>query len=82
MTKKCFAYNMDGFIETWSCLQLDEECSAITSYYEREFFEEMLGLNMIAPSMTSRVTEYVPVIIQFVQGIIDRGHAYVGSDGI
>ena len=42
----------------------------------------MLGLNMIAPSVTSRVTEYVPVIIQFVQGIIDRGHAYVGSDGI
>ena len=58
------------------------ECSAITSHYEREFFEEMLGLNMIAPSMTSRVTDHVPIIIDFVQGIMDRGHAYVASDGI
>ena len=41
----------------------------------------MLALNMLAPTLTSRVTEHVPVIIQFIQGIMDRGHAYVGSDG-
>ena len=37
---------------------------------------------MMAPNLTSRVTEYVPVIIQFIQGIMDKGHAYVGADGI
>ena len=37
---------------------------------------------MLAPTLTSRVTEHVPVIIQFIQGIMDRGHAYVGSDGM
>ena len=36
---------------------------------------------MMAPNLTSRVTEYVPVIIQFIQGIMDKGHAYVGADG-
>lgn len=60
---------------------LDQEFTAITSHYEREFFQDMLALNIMQPTLTSRVTDYVPEIIRFIQTIIDKGHGYVAENG-
>ena len=53
----------------------------ITNYYEREFFQEMLALNILPPTVVSRVTDNIQEIIAFIQGIVDKGHAYTASDG-
>ncbi|MPC75207.1 putative cysteine--tRNA ligase, mitochondrial [Portunus trituberculatus] len=53
----------------------------ITEYYEQEFFTDMDRLRVWRPSLAPRVTEHVPHIIAFTQGILDRGLAYVAADG-
>lgn len=60
---------------------LDQEITAITTHYEREFFQEMLALSIMQPTLTSRVTDYVPEIVDFIKVIIDNGHAYKAADG-
>ena len=41
--------------------------------YEAEFIEDMAALGVRLPDALTRVTEYVPKIIDFVQRIVDRG---------
>ena len=62
-------------------LQLETDMATITNYYEREFFQEMLALNILPPTIVSRVTDNIQEIIAFIQGIVDKGHAYKASDG-
>ncbi|KOC70241.1 putative cysteine--tRNA ligase, mitochondrial [Habropoda laboriosa] len=38
-------------------------------------------LNVIKPHLYCRVTEYIPQIIQFIKGIIEKGNAYAVQDG-
>lgn len=53
----------------------------LPAYWEKQFDKEMSALNVLQPDVTTRVSEYVPEIIDFVQGIIDHGYAYSTSDG-
>jgi cysteinyl-tRNA synthetase len=41
----------------------------------------MKRLNVQQPDVLTRVSDYIPEILDFVQGIIDRGYAYRTSDG-
>ncbi|AMD19573.1 HCL578Cp [Eremothecium sinecaudum] len=53
----------------------------LAAYWERSFNEDMRRLNVRAPTVTTRVSEYVDEIITFVKRIIDNGYAYVTDDG-
>ena len=44
--------------------------------YEAEYMEDMAALNVRMPDALTRVTEYVPQIIEFVQKIMSKGLAY------
>ncbi|MHC4992140.1 MAG: cysteine--tRNA ligase, partial [Planctomycetota bacterium] len=62
---------------------------AIADFYANAFLEDarMLGLKVASevvdhPELMPRPTQYVPEMIELVQTLIDRGHAYVGSDGV
>ena len=61
--------------------QLQVSFREITEHFEQEFFTDMDRLRVWRPSLAPRVTEHVPHIIAFTQGILDRGLAYVAADG-
>eukprot|EP01027_Heterolobosea_sp_BB2_P020529 GEZU01029287.1.p1 GENE.GEZU01029287.1~~GEZU01029287.1.p1 ORF type:complete len:781 (+),score=306.65 GEZU01029287.1:102-2444(+) len=50
--------------------------------YEAEFMEDMKRLNVRMPDVLTRVTEYIPEIIQYVQKIIDNGFAYESNGSV
>lgn len=53
----------------------------LSSYYEDDFNQDMRKLNVRPPSVTTRVSEYLPEIINYVEDIIAKGYAYPTADG-
>ena len=49
----------------------------LAAYWEAAFFQDMKRLHVEPPSMLTRVSEYVPEIVQFIERIIENGFAYV-----
>ncbi|KAL4192396.1 hypothetical protein AMTRI_Chr06g171760 [Amborella trichopoda] len=50
--------------------------------YEEEFWEDMQSLDVEPPMFLTRVTEYMDVIKDYVQRIVDRGFAYEANGSI
>ena len=46
------------------------------------YHEDMAQLGCFAPTHEPRVTEMIPEIIQFVQGLIEKGNAYVANGDV
>eukprot|EP00897_Mesotaenium_endlicherianum_P007377 jgi/Mesen1/6668/ME000342S05760 len=44
--------------------------------YEKEYFDNMARLGVKPPHVVTRVTEYVPAIVAYVEKIVERGFAY------
>ncbi|KAJ7594469.1 tRNA synthetases class I (C) catalytic domain-containing protein [Mycena floridula] len=55
---------------------------SLTKYWEARFFEDMARLNVREPDTLTRVTEYVPEIVSFVEGIIKNGYAYESGGSV
>jgi len=49
----------------------------IAQRYIDHYHEDMKALNCLSPDIEPRVTQHIPEIIEFIQGLIDKGHAYV-----
>ncbi|XP_062866590.1 probable cysteine--tRNA ligase, mitochondrial [Trichomycterus rosablanca] len=62
---------------------LEENLSpfVLARMYEEEFKRDMLCLKVLPPAVYMRVTENLPQIIAFIEGIIRNGRAYVTSQG-
>lgn len=50
--------------------------------YEKEFLEDMQNLGVKPPMVLTRVTEYIDIIKEYVQKIIDQGFAYVAKGSV
>lgn len=49
---------------------------SLAAFWEGEFFKDMRRLRVRDPDTLTRVTEYVPEIVSFVEGIIKNGYGY------
>jgi len=54
----------------------------VSRTYENEYFEDMKNLNIELPDVITRVSEFVPEIVVFIQKIIDNGYAYESNGSV
>ncbi|KAK3102977.1 hypothetical protein FSP39_015466, partial [Pinctada imbricata] len=50
--------------------------SKLPQFYEADYHKDMENLNVLPADVLTRVSEYVPEIVDYVQKIIDNGYAY------
>ncbi|KIK24834.1 hypothetical protein PISMIDRAFT_677956 [Pisolithus microcarpus 441] len=55
---------------------------ALAAYWENQFFMDMDRLRVRRPDILTRVTEYVPEIVDFVKRIIDNGYGYTHGGSV
>lgn len=51
-------------------------------YWENEFHNDMKALNVLPPDVLTRVSEYVPQIVAYIEKIIDNGLAYESNGSV
>ncbi len=54
----------------------------LTQAMEKAFNDDMKALNVLPPDEVTRVTEYVPQIVSFVETIIQKGFAYESNGSV
>ncbi|KAL2134090.1 hypothetical protein VTI74DRAFT_1086 [Chaetomium olivicolor] len=54
----------------------------LTQAMEKAFSDDMEALNVLPPDAVTRVTEYVPQIVAFVEQIIQKGFAYEADGSV
>ena len=52
-----------------------------TKIYKEAFFEDLKTLNIQPVEIYSPATDYIPEMIQMIETLIEKGHAYIGKDG-
>ena len=50
--------------------------------WEKEFFKDMQSLNVLYPTYITRVSEYVPEIIKFIEVLINKGYSYESNGSV
>jgi len=56
--------------------------SEISRAMETEFFKDCEALNIRLPTVITRVSEYIPEIVSFIEGIIKNGFAYESNGSV
>ncbi|XP_039389720.1 cysteine--tRNA ligase, cytoplasmic isoform X2 [Mauremys reevesii] len=56
--------------------------SNLPKFWEEEYHKDMEALNVLPPDVLTRVSEYVPEIVAFVQKIVDNGYGYVSNGSV
>ncbi len=62
-------------------IQLGVNPLEMTQRYTTEFYEQLAKLHVLPVSTLTKVTEYVPQIIAYIEVLIEKGFAYATSEG-
>ncbi|KAI8147700.1 tRNA synthetases class I (C) catalytic domain-containing protein [Fennellomyces sp. T-0311] len=54
----------------------------LPAYWEDMYFKDMKELNVLPPSIKTRVSEFVPEIVTYVEKIIANGYAYEANGSV
>ncbi|XP_078051220.1 cysteine--tRNA ligase, cytoplasmic [Augochlora pura] len=54
----------------------------LSQHWESEFHKDMDALNVLRPNVLTRVSEYVPEIVAFIEKIIENGLAYESNGSV
>lgn len=54
----------------------------LASKYEKEFNEDMVALGVEQADMSTRVSEYVPQIVDYIQELVNKGIAYESNGSV
>lgn len=54
----------------------------LTQEMEKAFNDDMRALNVLPPDAVTRVTEYVPQIVKFVERVVEKGFAYEANGSV
>jgi len=61
--------------------QLDEDPLKLAERYINDYAQNLADLNIKPATSNPRVSNTIDVIIEFVQGLIDKGYAYAADNG-
>nr|CAG4649153.1 EOG090X02DZ [Scapholeberis mucronata] len=56
--------------------------ASLPRYWEEEFHKDMAALNVLPADVITRVSEYVPEIVDYISGIIKRDLAYEANGSV
>lgn len=59
-----------------------KDFTEVAAYWEEDFLADMAALNVRPADAITRVTEYVPEIIDYVKTIMDNGYAYESKGSV
>lgn len=54
----------------------------LTRFWENDYNEDMEAINVLPPNVLTRVTEYVPEIIAYIEKIIANGYGYESNGSV
>lgn len=57
-----------------------DECRQFAAKYETLFFKDMADLNVLLPDAITRVSDYIPEIITFIERILENGYGYCDKE--
>ena len=55
---------------------------SLARHYEQDFNEDMKSLNILSPNSVTRVSEFIPEIIDYIEIIIKNGFAYESNGSV
>ncbi|XP_061622197.1 cysteine--tRNA ligase, cytoplasmic isoform X2 [Phyllopteryx taeniolatus] len=56
--------------------------SVLPTFWEGEYHKDMDALNVLPPDVLTRVSEYVPEIVEFVKKIVGNGYGYESNGSV
>ena len=56
--------------------ELSIDINVITKKYSEAYFDDMQALNTLTPDQTPYATDHIPEMIDMVQALVKKGHAY------
>ena len=61
--------------------QLKEDPLKLSERYIEDYAKDLASLNVLPATSNPQVSKTMPLIIKFIEGLIEKGHAYAASNG-